>query len=155
MGRFNRVNMDGLEQCYLALREHTSVWSRTDDVLLSQALLMVVTESSHRVDELAEYWQRCQAETGFFSQLRGPLLNTIGVLGMVNAIEPETIVKRAAEIRGQFRQHGLLGYFDNLYAAGTSAFLALREGCSEEHIQRMKFIIDGWKEDHPLGNRQQ
>ena len=149
MNECNRTRIDVLESCYLALREHTSVWSRTDDVLLSQALLLVVTDSAHRINELAEYWQRCQAQTGFFSQLSGPILNTIGVLGMVNRIEPETIIERASEIRGYFRQQGLLGYFDNLYSAGTSAYLALQPRCTAEHVQRMKIVIDGWKEDHP------
>ena len=149
MNECNRTRFDVLEGCYLALREHTSVWSRSDDVLLSQALLLVVTDSVHRVDELAEYWQRCKAQTGFFSQLSGPILNTIGVLGMVNGIEPETIIERATEIRGHFREHGLLGYFDTLYAVGTSAYLALREHCTAEHVQRMKIVIDGWKKDHP------
>lgn len=143
--------LERLKQTYLSLRNHTSVWSRSDDILMNQALLLVAMEATHRCEELPAYLQRCQDSAGFFSSLRGPLLDTIGVLGMVDGVDPKTIVDRAAVNKKLLRAADVTGFFSSgsIYALGTSAYLAVRIEDASAVIQKMKLIMDGWSVDHP------
>ena len=139
------------QEIYESLRSQTSRWSRSSDVLMNQALLLVVNDARDRCDELLEYWDVCHKSTSFWSGLRGELFNTVGVLGMISGIDPEEIIKRTENNRKGLRDTGLTGFFTagSIYTKGTALFMALHTGDPSELLSKMKQIMEGWKQDHP------
>ena len=140
-----------LQETYTTLRSQTSGWSRASDVLMTQSLLLVATNSTDRCDELLEYWKRCKGSAAFFSGLQGELFNTVGILGMIHGMEPEEILRRAKENRVSLRTSGLTGFFTagSLYTKGTALYMGLFIDDSTEVLEKMTSIMAGWKQDHP------
>ena len=139
------------QETYKSLRSQTSSWSRSSDVLMNQALLLVVNDARDRCDELLEYWDVCHKSTSFWSGLRGELFNTVGVIGMISGMEPEEIIKRTENNLKSLRDIGLTGFFTagSIYTKGTALFMALHTDDPSELLSKMKQIMEGWKQDHP------
>ena len=140
-----------LQETYTTLRSQTSRWSRASDVLITQSLLLVATNSTDRCDELLEYWKRCKGSATFFSGLQGELFNTVGILGMIHGMEPEEILRRAKNNRASLRTSGLTGFFTagSVYTKGTALYMGLYTEDSTEVLEKMTAIMAGWKQDHP------
>ena len=140
-----------LQETYKTLRSQTSGWTRASDVLMTQSLLLVATNSTDRCDELLEYWKRCKGVAAFFSGLQGELFNTVGILGMIHGTEPEEILRRAKDNRASLRASGLTGFFTagSLYTKGTALYMGLFIDDCTEVLEKMTAIMAGWKQDHP------
>ena len=140
------------QQTYKILRSQTSVWSRSADVLMSQALLLVANDASERCEELLQYWEVCHKSASLWSGLSGELFNTVGILAMIAGIEPEEIIRRTESHRKSLSAVGLTGFFTttSLYSKGTALFMALHTDEPSELLSKMNVIMDGWKKDHPL-----
>ena len=139
------------QETYEILRSQTSSWSRSSDVLMNQALLLVVNDARDRCDELLEYWDVCHKSTSFWSGLRGELFNTVGVLGMISGMKPEEIIKRTENNLKGLRGAGLTGFFtaSSIYTKGTALFMALHTDDPSDSLSKMNVIMAGWKKDHP------
>ena len=61
------------QDTFKKLRSETSVWSRSVDVLMGQALLLVANGATDRCDELLAYWDVSDDSASLWSGLRGEL----------------------------------------------------------------------------------
>ena len=146
MGKLSLLN-----ETYDTLCAQTSIWSRSSDVLMNQALLLVALGATDKCDALMEYWKRCKEHLGMFSGYSGQLFNTIGILGMINGVEPEELHRRSEVNRKGLRDSGLTSMWSagSIYAKGSALFLALHTEDGSDILQRTKQVMAGWKEDHP------
>jgi len=140
-----------LNETYDGLYAQSSIWMRSTDILMNQALLLVALDATDKCDALIEYWKECKKTLGLLSGYSGVLFNTVGIIGMLNGMEPAELALRADLNRKALRENGLTSMWSasSLYATGTALFMALYLDDPSETLLKMQRIMEGWKEDHP------
>ncbi len=124
-------------------------WKANTDVLRFTALTLATVDVADPVTRLVETTTTLQESTKWSSPLRSPIRYSIAAMIVRRDLDPSKVIERIEEVRAEFRARKVKrGGTQELLAALILALNAGGRPVREQAIQRVKDILDRWKQDH-------